>query len=67
MAVALARVSVAEVGTRLILHTKVVPAGLVPVLVKVVKLTVAEVGQELVAVVAVMAGAVVPAAQGPHT
>ena len=62
MPVRLVSVSPAEVGTLRILHTRVVPAGFVPVLVKLAKLTVV-VGQVLVSELAAKTGATVPAGQ----
>ena len=62
MPVRLVSVSAGEVGTFLVLHTRVVPAGFVPVLVKPAKLTVV-VGQVLVNELSAITGAVVPAGQ----
>ena len=62
MPVRLVSVSAGEVGTFLALHTRVVPAGFVPVLVKSAKLTVV-VGQLLVNEVVTIIGAAVPAGQ----
>ena len=63
MPVRLVSVSAGEVGTFLVLHTRVVPAGLVPALIKSDKLTVV-VGQVLVNDAGAKTGAVVPAKQG---
>ena len=62
LACAVVKVSVASVAAAFVLHTRVVPVGVVPVLGRFVKLRVV-VGQELLAVVGVTEGGVVPATQ----
>ena len=60
------KVSAAVVAAAFVLHTMVVPVGVVPVVARVFRLMVA-VEQVLVAVVGVTEGAVVPAKQARQT